>query len=273
MNGIFTGRVQRSVVLTASATKSNDYALGDMVYCDDKGVKGLFVYSRNVSGGAFARGDALTIRDFTPATYEQDANVYSTSPGGGYAASIKGNTDAVAATVAKDAMAGKLLAITEGATQTDIGEINRIKGNEAATAATDKLLLYLARQFDTAPVAADDYLIYPVSECIKASAKGHIIAGICPTVVADTYYFWRQVEGLCFAKILLGAVYGVDGTSDGLSLALMGSTTAGVLDVRDADGDDMDDAPSTPGYLIHKKGASANDLGLVVLNGGAMKWL
>jgi len=234
----------------APTAKPAPYALGDVAYCNDHGRVGLFRFSKNYQGSALSLGHLLTMPNISATNFEQGDLVYTaatkTDP-----ASVVGDTDAVATAVTENEYAGLIMAITLG---TGVSQFAQIIGNKAATADTHKLTCYLSRSFTTSLDTTDDYGIIPLDHCVKVTEDGQIVTGVAPVAVASTYYFWRQIAGLCFVILEDGvSIIGTDAFTFG---ACDGTDGEGL--VRDADGDDFDSQPDFTGITIIKKNSDAH---------------
>jgi hypothetical protein len=206
-------------VLTPTAAKSAVWQLGDVAYCEMNGQLAQFRYSRNRAVASLTQGMIVRQTDLTVATYRSISNVYTATNNKYGLPSVKLDAAAVSLAVAEDEFSGMSLLTTFGAGR---DQCRTIMHNDAATASSGYLTVYVNKPFDTALVAADDVQVLAMDYVQKTSAAADVPAGIVPCTVADAYFFWRQVTGLALVLVHDGTT-----TVGTVGAAVICSTTAG----------------------------------------------
>jgi hypothetical protein len=212
-------------------------------------------FGKNGSSGSFAVGQCVRMLNWTTAgNFRSAKNVYVASGKCGMP-ELSLDNEVATNDVAKNEYAGLPIFITTG---TGINQRNMIVGNEAATAATHKLKLYLATPLAIAPVNGDDVQIVPLDIVEKTTAALDILGGVCVSAPTAGSYFWRQVKGL--ALIL---VHGSTTFTATTSQPYVMSTTAGAAEI--AGSETPAQACPSPALGIAKAGAG-DTLAIALIN-------
>lgn len=212
-------------ILTTYSTKPAGYELGAMATCNMNGIVGQFKFSKNKeSSTAFAIGDCLYFPVLTGASFRSTASgTYATKTVALPTKYVFGG-NAATYSIAKDELAGCTVQtiLDTGAKQTAL-----IVGNEAATAGSSAVTIYVGQDFATALDSTTDIQVIATDLCLQTTATtAQLVSGVAMTSVTAGYYFWRCVQS---PNVLVRALGTLTATVVGCSLVPSG--TAGCAEV------------------------------------------
>ena len=201
---------------------------------------GMYVYSENTADVALRQGELLIVDPCNAdAQYSFDAVPTNTAaelgPGGSYAISQVINVPLGSNGATQDAgyYAGMHLFVDDG---TGEGQYARIAGNTAAVSgAAFKIYLQTALATALTVAHADDITIVPEHVVTEAAVtvSTQRVVGIAPMAVTASYFFWRQVSGVC--PVLIGeagtVLYGLTAGDDtaGQAMAVDAADTSDLI--------------------------------------------